>query len=125
MLMSDVIGTSDFLTDIEDRIQFDTRSFLRIFGISMAALYFEILIIRYIGTEIRIFAYLKNVTLLAGFCGIGIGMVLPKIPQRLEKWIPWLFGSLFLTARYSQALGLTHFGFFSSSDNPVWGNSQS
>src|SRR6201987_5207067 len=119
--MSDVIGELDFLADIKDRIQVDARSFLRIFGISMAALYFEILIIRYIGTEIRIFAYLKNVTLLAGCCGSGIGMVLPEIPHRLRKWIPWLFALLFLSARYSQLLGLTHIG-FSSSDNPIWGN---
>jgi len=125
VFMSDVIGRPDILTDIEHRVHFNTRTFVRTFGISMAALYFEILIIRYIGTEIRIFAYLKNVTLLAGFCGIGIGMVLPEIPHRLRKWIPWLFALLFLTARYSQLLGLTHFGFFSSSDNPIWGNPQS
>jgi hypothetical protein len=90
----------------------------------MAALYFEILIIRYIGTEIRIFAYLKNVTLLAGFCGIGIGMVLQEIPHRLRTWIPLLFALLFLTARYSQLLGLTHIG-FTSSDNPIWSSVQS
>ena len=106
--MSDVIGRPDVLTDIEHQARFDTRMFVRTFGISMAALYFEILIIRYVGTEIRIFAYLKNVTLLAGFCGMGIGMVLPEIPHRLRKWIPWLFALLFLTARYSQPLGLTH-----------------
>src|ERR1700751_5918103 len=122
--MSNITGKLDFLADIKDRIQVDTRSFLRIFGISMAALYFEILIIRYIGTEIRIFAYLKNVTLLAGFCGIGTGMVLATIPRRLGKWIPWLFALLFLPARYSQLLGLTHLG-FSSSDNPIWGTMKS
>jgi len=53
----------------------DIASLFRTFVISVAALYFELLIIRYVGTEIRIFAYLKNVTLLAAFCGIGIGMI--------------------------------------------------
>ena len=44
------------------RIHSDILQLLRIFAISMAALYFELLVIRYIGTELRIFAYLKNIT---------------------------------------------------------------
>src|SRR5215472_2580871 len=118
--MSDVICRPNTLTDIEDRIHFNIRAFMRTFGISMAALYFEILIIRYIGTEIRIFAYLKNVALLAGFCGIGVGMVLPDFPTRLNKWFPALFASVFLTSRYSQLLGLTHVGVFTN-DDFLWG----
>ena len=88
----------------------------------MAALFFELLVIRYIGTEIRIFAYLKNITLIAGFCGIGIGMVLVQTPSRLRSYFPLLFALLFLSARYSQVLGLTHIG-FSSTDDYLWGMS--
>src|SRR6266404_4151238 len=118
--MTDAIAVSDPLIDAENPIQSSNKSLIRIFAVSMAALYFELLVIRYIGTEIRIFAYLKNITLIAGFCGIGIGMVLVKVPTRLRNWIPLLFALLFLSARYSQFLGLTHIGFFTP-DDYVWG----
>ena len=118
--MTDAIAVSDPLINAESPIQFSKKSLARTFVISMAALYFELLVIRYIGTEIRIFAYLKNITLIAGFCGIGIGMVLVKVPSWLRNCIPLLVGLLFLSARYSQFLGLTHIGFFTP-DDFVWG----
>jgi hypothetical protein len=118
--MTDTIAVSDPLSNAESPIQSGNKLLVRIFAISMAALYFELLVIRYFGTEIRIFAYLKNITLIAGFCGIGIGMVLIKVPSRLRNWIPLLFALLFLSARYSQFLGLTHIGFFTP-DDYVWG----
>ena len=118
--MTDTIAVSHPLSNAESPIQSSNKLLVRIFAISMAALYFELLVIRYFGTEIRIFAYLKNITLIAGFCGIGIGMVLVKVPSRLRNWIPLLFALLFLSARYSQFLGLTHIGFFTP-DDYVWG----
>ncbi len=53
----------------------DPRSYVnfRLFAISMASLFLEILIIRWISTEIRIFAYFKNLTLIACFLGLGYG----------------------------------------------------
>jgi SAM-dependent methyltransferase len=118
--MTDAIAVSDSLINTESPIQSRNKSLVKAFAISMAALYFELLVIRYIGTEIRIFAYLKNITLIAGFCGIGIGMVLTEVPSRLRNWIPLLFAVLFLSARYSNFLGLTHIGFFTP-DDYVWG----
>src|SRR5260370_40375690 len=118
--MTDAIAVSDSLKNAENPIQSRNKSLAWDFAISMAALYFELLVIRYIGTEIRIFGYLKNITLIAGFCGIGIGMVLTQVPSRLRNWIPLLFALLFLSARYSNFLGLTHIGFFTP-DDYVWG----
>lgn len=42
---------------------------------SFIALFLELLIIRLVGTEIRIFAYLSNLVLLATFVGMGLGML--------------------------------------------------
>src|ERR1700719_3465853 len=47
-----------------------------LFLASFVTLYFELVVIRYLSTEIRIFAYLKNLTLIASFFGIGLGMIL-------------------------------------------------
>jgi len=43
--------------------------------ISGLALYAESVLIRWMGAEIRMFAYLKNFTLLAAFLGLGLGML--------------------------------------------------
>lgn len=45
-----------------------------IFLISVLGLYLELLFIRWIGTEIRIFAYLQNTILMVCFLGLGLGM---------------------------------------------------
>ena len=47
---------------------------LAIFWISLLGLYLELLLIRWIGTEIRIFAYLQNTVLVVCFLGLGIGL---------------------------------------------------
>ena len=47
-------------------------------SISFTALFLELLTIRLISTEIRIFAYLSNLVLLASFVGLGIGMIIKK-----------------------------------------------
>jgi len=47
---------------------------LGLFLVSILGLFLELLFIRWIGTEIRIFAYLQNTILVACFLGIGLGM---------------------------------------------------
>jgi SAM-dependent methyltransferase len=46
---------------------------LPLFWVSFAALYLEILLIRWSGTEIRVFAYFQNLALIACFLGFGLG----------------------------------------------------
>jgi len=47
--------------------------YLRLFLTSFAALYVEIMLIRWVGTEFRLFAYFQNLTLIACFLGFGYG----------------------------------------------------
>jgi len=44
-----------------------------LFLVSFAALYLEILLIRWIGTEVRVFAYFQNLVLITCFLGFGLG----------------------------------------------------
>lgn len=46
--------------------------------VSFIILFLELLVIRLIGTEIRIFAYFSNLVLLATFIGLGFGMIINK-----------------------------------------------
>jgi spermidine synthase len=44
-----------------------------LFFVSFASLYIEVLLIRWIGTEVRVFAYFQNLALIACFLGFGVG----------------------------------------------------
>ena len=46
----------------------------KIFWLSVLGLYLELLLIRWIGTEVRIFAYLQNTVLVVCFLGLGAGL---------------------------------------------------
>jgi hypothetical protein len=91
---------------------------------SFVALYFELIVIRYLSTEIRIFAYLKNLALIASFFGIGLGMVLEKPPALLKRLFPLIAAVLFLLIRFAPVLRLTHLpiptlGYQVFTDNPL------
>jgi spermidine synthase len=71
---------------------------LRIFLVSVFGLALEVALIRWISTEIRIFAYFKNLTLIACFFGLGLGCLVgsspgegasAKLGRRLRFW--WTF----------------------------------
>jgi spermidine synthase len=81
-----------------------------LFLASFVALFFELLVIRYLATEIRVFAYLKNLPLLASFLGIGVGMIYGR-REKVERLFPWAVLILFALIRFAPLLHLTHIGF--------------
>src|SRR6476660_3450069 len=58
---------------------------LGIFLISILGLFLETLFIRWVGTEIRIFAYLQNTILVVCFLGLGIGMFTSSRPVEIKQ----------------------------------------
>jgi SAM-dependent methyltransferase len=104
------------------------KNYLRLLLASFLALFFELLVIRYISTEIRVFAYIKNLLLIASFFGLGTGMVFAKPPKRLSRVFPFLAAVLFLLAGFAAQLHLTHlpfpmgnyFAFTTFSGNTTW-----
>ncbi|MCK5489699.1 MAG: hypothetical protein KAI98_06910, partial [Gemmatimonadetes bacterium] len=72
-----------------------SRANAAIFGISLLGLYLELLFIRWIGTEIRIFAYLQNTVLVVCFLGLGIGLFTSRRPISVHRG---LFALLILAA---------------------------
>jgi len=60
-----------------------SRPMLRIAALSALILFLEMLLVRWIGTEVRIFAYLQNGVLVAAFLGLGLGCRYPDAPVRL------------------------------------------
>ncbi|MEZ4545440.1 MAG: hypothetical protein R3C24_16285 [Cyanobacteriota/Melainabacteria group bacterium] len=65
-----------------------TSKKLELFIISLLSLYLELVIIRWLSSEIRIFAYFKNVPLMACLFGLGLGMALGMSDKKLARWFP-------------------------------------
>lgn len=69
-----------------------------IFLISVLGLFLEMLLIRWIGTEIRIFAYLQNFILVVCFLGLGLGCFTSRQPIRFRQTLIPLFVLMLLMA---------------------------
>jgi hypothetical protein len=69
-----------------------------IFMISILGLFLEMLLIRWIGTEIRIFAYLQNTVLVVCFLGLGLGCFTCRKPIVLLQLLIPLFILMVLMA---------------------------
>jgi hypothetical protein len=87
------------------------RSLRDLFVISAGGLFLELVLIRLLASEIRVFAYFKNFPLLAAFIGLGLGCyVADKRPVRL-----WLSAALVfllsLSAVFSAPLQLSNLFF--------------
>jgi Spermine/spermidine synthase domain len=87
------------------------RSEVILFLASFLALYFELVIIRYLSSEIRVFAYLKNLALIASFFGIGMGMIPGGTNVALKRYFPFIAVAIFLIIAFASPLKLTHVAF--------------
>lgn len=92
----------------DDAIDFRQRAILLVL-VSVLGLFFELVLIRLLGSEIKVFAFLKNVVLIGAFLGLGMGFFLSR--QRIGLLPLFLPGAALLLA--SVALGgvsgqLTH-----------------
>lgn len=69
-----------------------------LFLVSVLGLYLELALIRWIGTEIRIFAYLQNTILVVCFMGLGLGCLTCRRPIALSDLLIPLFILMLLMA---------------------------
>jgi hypothetical protein len=63
---------------------------------SFLTLFAELVLIRWLGTEVRVFAYVKNLALLLCFLGFGLGCALSKYPVRWISSASALLGLIML-----------------------------
>lgn len=99
-------------------------SFLKLGIASFASLYVEVMLIRWIGTEFRLFAYIQNLTLIACFLGFGLGCLkASEKPRYLFNFealalvvmiieVPW--------AHWKDVLDLLVGGLSASSELSLW-----
>jgi hypothetical protein len=113
------------LLQLESQLLEDTPNRLAVFDlflISFLGLFFEVLIIRWLSTEVRLFAYYKNLSLIAAFMGLGIGFMLARKKLALLPVFPIGFCALSAIILVGAAKGV-----FLSLSNPagsdvwIWG----
>jgi SAM-dependent methyltransferase len=75
-----------------------------LFIVSVLALFCELLIIRWLATEVRVFAYFKNLPLMSAFLGLGLGFLWSDRKRDCFGWSA--FGLLYLSAILICAFGL-------------------
>ncbi len=97
-----------------------------IFLISILGLFLETLFIRWIGTEIRIFAYLQNTILVVCFLGLGIGMFTSSRPIEIKQsLIPMTVLLLLMALPVTRlALGSTSEMLSTLGDLLIWGGNE-
>ena len=59
----------------------------RLFLCGLAALYWELVLIRWLGASVRIVAYFSNLVLISAFFGLGVGALATRFSVRLERAI--------------------------------------
>src|SRR5579864_1135350 len=100
-------------------------SWLNLVLVSVLSLFLELLMIRWISSEIRIFAYFKNFVLIACFLGFGLGCYLSRRRINLfSMLVPLSILSLFVNSPFdfirTQMAGLPAM-LGASSQVQVWG----
>ena len=100
------LSTSESARDKNTSVQSQGGLFLA----SFLALYFEVLIIRYVSAELIAFGVLKNLPLIASFCGLGIGMLQTDRLVLRRRLFPFVTATLFLLARFGQHIPLPSLG---------------
>lgn len=91
---------------------------LKLFVISFVILFLEIFLIRWISTELRIFAYFSNLVLLACFLGIGVGCYFSNRNANVLVTIGML--AFIALATQSRAMSQITTMFSGFSDSVIW-----
>jgi hypothetical protein len=94
-----------------------TRLLLSTFGL----LALELAFIRWLASQIRVFAYFSNLVLIAAFLGMGLGLGIAKKRGALRHWVLPAVFLLSIPAAAAEILGLTQLTFPDLSVH-IWGS---
>src|SRR4030095_3151362 len=99
-------------------------SLLHLLLVSFASLFVEVMLIRWVGTEFRLFAYVQNLTLIACFLGFGLGC-LKSSPRPKYLFNFWSLSLLVLIIdvplrEWKAVLDVVVSGLSANADLSVW-----
>ena len=82
-----------------------------LFLVSCLGLFAELVVSRWLASEIRVLAIVPNLALMASLLGLTLGCARGRSRGRLFPWFPGLFGILCLLLAYAEPLGLSSLRF--------------
>jgi spermidine synthase len=98
------------------------RQWMPLFLISSLSLFFEIAVIRWLSSEIRVLAYFKNLILLAAFIGLSIGFAVAGKGRSYLRSFIWMWGVFsLLTVGLGWFTGRLQSFYPGSADEYLWG----
>ena len=89
----------------------------RLFACGLAALFWELVLIRWLGASIRIVAYFSNLVLISAFFGLGAGALMTRFSWRLERLIAPLSALAVMLGVWLGGLGHGNIG---RADEFIW-----
>jgi SAM-dependent methyltransferase len=102
-------------------IKASKKAILELLTISLVSLFFELAVIRWLSSEIRIFAYFKNVPLMACLFGLGLGCALSG-RKDFSRWFPLSLLVLTVIISCAEPLHLVHVAFLNPLENYLIGH---
>jgi hypothetical protein len=87
------------------------RKYWQLALISFLSVYLELMVIRWLASEVRIFAYFKNFPLLAAFLGFGMGCLIAARGRNYFRFTPLLLLLVSLVISCAWRGGYTHITF--------------
>ena len=94
---------------------------LKLALISLTSLFLELVIIRWLATEVRIFSYFKSLPLFAAFLGLGVGFLIATTKRNLFRFTPILLFLSVCVIGLAARLGYTHIVFTDPFEYYFWG----
>ena len=96
---------------VNDWLRQSDSSKLKLALISFVSLFLELVIIRWLASEVRIFAYFKNLPLFAAFLGLGAGFIIAPGRRNYFRYTPVFLMASVLVVGLASRLGYTHIVF--------------
>src|SRR5271154_6549943 len=98
---------------------------LRLFGLSFAALFLELMMIRWVPAVIRLVAYYSNLMLISSFLGLGLGAMVVGRKRNLLAFFPLILLMdiglmVFGNSRFAIPAGSTEARFFNAGASSVF-----
>jgi hypothetical protein len=100
------------------------RPGVQLFLISCFALYLELIGIRWLASEVRAFAYLKNIPLIVSFLGLGLGIMADSPRRSMKPFLPFVLTIFILALAFAPLSGISLTPIPSSDDLWVWWSSE-
>lgn len=95
--------------------------YIRLLALSFAALFLELMMIRWVPAVVRLVAYYGNLLLISSFVGLGIGSLLSSRKLQLYRFLPFVFvgyvGFLILAREAMLPTSPLEFRFFTNKES--------